>query len=93
MHSQENNEMQEEADIGSETGMEYLDEAIAMLDEYIENPKLVTEETLTDLRDKLLEMKESMEGETKSKEDNSDHVKMKGEKPLSAIIVNMRRMK
>ena len=87
MHNQENNEMPEE------TYMGHLDEAIFMLEEYIENPKLVTEETLTDLRDKLLEMKESMEGETELQKDNNDHGKMKGKKPLSAIIVNVRRMK
>lgn len=45
-------------------GNSAVDEVIDRLDEYIDNPKLVTKETLTELRDMLMGESES-EGEMK----------------------------
>lgn len=41
-----------------------LDMVLSRIDSYIQDPKLVTPETLGELRDELLAIKEDVEGET-----------------------------
>lgn len=52
--------------------MDVRDEVVSMLDSYIENPKLVTPETLSDLKDKVMEAFD-MDGMDEDQDMEKDH--------------------
>lgn len=57
MNSDETEDMEGMEDMGS------LDDIIGRIESYISDPKLVTPETLTQLRDELIEYRDAVEGE------------------------------
>jgi hypothetical protein len=55
-----------------------LDEAISQVDSYIKDIKMVTPETLTDLRDKLMAIQADVEGEETPEGESMSGQMMKG---------------
>ena len=67
---QNSNEESQEQDMGSTP----VDSMIARVDEYIQNPKLVTPQTLQELKSELEDLKKYLDGEeTSEPETGMDH--------------------
>ena len=73
-----------------ETESTPLDGIISRLDEYIKNPKLVTSETLTELKSEIEDLKSVMDGEEPVENESDESMPMehgKGGQPSIAIVL------
>ena len=74
-----------------------LDEIISRVDSYIADPKLVTTDTLTQLKNDLVDLKSVIDqeetGESESDQGQTSYEPQNGEKPGLSIIIGMHRKK
>ena len=74
-----------------------MDEIIAQVDAYIENPKMITPETMMELREKLVDVKSIIDGDDREGMDESpgdgynDSTDQAEPKGLTIMIGNMRK--
>ena len=67
-----------------------IDEMIAQVDSYIKDPKLVTGETLTDLKSKLEDLKNYLDSDSSEEPEKPSEQEMKG-RPALSIMIGMHR--
>lgn len=74
-----------------------LDEIIKKVDGYIANPKMVTPETLTEVRDSLVELKSYMdedgESDGEGEENGGDSGSENGKSPSLTVMIGKMRNK
>ena len=81
--------MNEETEMSEELMGHPIDAIVSRIDDYIKNPKLVTKETLTELRNEVEDLKAMTDEEempTEEKESESSHKGKGADKGLSIII-------
>ena len=64
-----------------------FDSVISRIESYIQNPKLVTPETLAQLKEEVIGLKEGVEGEDAPSEDSEGS--SSGDKPSLALTIGM----
>ena len=88
-HEQKEYKKNNEKEVTEEDKIDYV---IDTLQEYIDDPSKVNKETLSDLREKVIELKENFLGEPEESEKESKEEDT-GNKPVSIMIGIARRQK
>lgn len=70
-----------------------LDEIISRVESYIKNPKLVTEETLTEVRDDLVDLKKIIDGEDTDEMNDTNDTNMEDMKGMEGMEGYGKKMK
>ena len=74
-----------------ESNTEGIDSIISRLEEYIADPKLATSETLTELKDQLVDLKSYLDGEDTS-EMSDERNDMNDEKGHGGLMITIGRL-